>query len=208
MTTVAADAPEPIPVCFGHEDISHLLSDTRFMTRCVLYREKGVADFIMMRHFDLEHPENNNLCFLGTNTASLGFSDGKNRRWRSIGVATAMQIMIDTAIGEIERHYMTLKDTMGDDPMLSKQSANIRDFMERRIHHPNRCAKHWYESIVRDVYGRIYRLSELDLTTTPSYVSSRIYDELSKFGDVYDSRDHSNALDALANDSCKAARDV
>jgi hypothetical protein len=197
----SAPEPDPIPVCFGNEDISHLLSDARFMRRCVLYREKGVADFIMMRHFDLDYPLHNNLRFLGTNSACFGFSDGKKRRWNTIGVAAAMDTMIGSTVDELERYYNTIKDTMDKDPVLSKQSANIRDFMERRIHHPNRRAKHWYESIVRDVYGRIWQLHELDLTASHAYVPSRIYETLSKFGDVDNNREHCKALEEFAGDT-------
>lgn len=81
---------------FGNEDISHITSHPgfqKFMVGCIKGKTQGVCDLLIKKHFDKNHPENNNIKKLNKKDNFIEIF--KNGRWNIAFCDEVLETVLD-----------------------------------------------------------------------------------------------------------------
>lgn len=108
----------------GHEDTSYLSNNQRFMIQCIRDKAYGLVEYIRRKHFDTDHPENNNMKKLNRKDDFMEYYDGK--KWTLRYTEDVLDIVFNRLMNEFSNFVeMTYGDGKGQ---LKKK--HIENFMK------------------------------------------------------------------------------
>jgi hypothetical protein len=111
---------------FGKEDISYILNNPKFMWSCLRNQHLGICDYITTKHFNGNHPENQNIRKLNKKSNMIEFHDGE--KWR----INLKDYVLNLIMRDLECDVKTfITKTFTDERPISKEANKIVDkYME------------------------------------------------------------------------------
>jgi hypothetical protein len=111
---------------FGKEDVAYMLDNPKFIWGCLKKQHVGICDYITSKHFNDEHPENQNIRKLNKKSNTIEFHDGE--QWRMNIKDHALNIIMRDLENDIRSF---ISNTFSTEKPIGKEANKILDkYME------------------------------------------------------------------------------